>query len=216
MAYTDPKPMTPGRLWSIVLVVLIHAGILYALVNGGYEYTKKKLQDLKVIDVKEPPPPPEKLPPPPPPDNKLPPPPVVTPPPIVQTQQIQQPQVFSQPTPPPVYAPTPEPPRPTPPAPPPAPPAVASKAQLRSGSISDEDYPPSAVRAEEQGRSLATFTIGTDGRVASCNASGAGPILDAETCKLIIRRFRYKAAQGADGSALAETKTQAILWRLPK
>ena len=215
MAYTDPKPMTPGRLWSIVLVVLIHAGILYALVNGGYEYTKKKLIDLKVIDIKEPPPPPEKLPPPPPPDKNLPPPPVVTPPPIVQTQQVMTPQVTATPNPPPVYIPTPEPPRPVPPPPPP-PPVAASKAQLRSGSITDEDYPPAAVRAEEQGRSIATFTIGADGRVSSCNSSGAGPILDAETCKLIQRRFRFKPAVGSDGSAMAETKTQAILWKLPK
>ena len=215
MAYTDPKPMTPGRLWSIVLVVLIHAGILYALVNGGYEYTKKKLQDLKVIDVKAPPPPPEKLPPPPPPDKTLPPPPVVSPPPIVQTNQVVVPQIVTQATPPPVFVPTPEPPRPAPPPPPP-PPSVASKAVKRSGEITDEDYPPSAVRAEEQGRSLATFTIGADGKVSSCNASGAGPILDAETCKLIIRRFRYKPAQDASGTPMAQTLSQAIMWRLPK
>ncbi len=218
MAYTDPKPMTPGRAWSIALVVILHVAMLYWALTGGYETIKKVAQKLEVIEIDEPPPPPEKLPPPPPPDKALPPPPVVSPPPIVRTQTIQQPQVVTQATPPPVYQPTPEPPRPAPPPPPPPPPppAVASKAVQRGGSISDEDYPPSAVRAEEQGRSVATFTVGTDGKVASCSANGAGPILDAETCKLIQRRFRFKPAQDTGGAPIAETKTQSIVWRLPK
>ena len=223
MAYLDPKPMSPARIWSIVVVLALHAVLLYFMATGGYSVVKEKLEEMKVIDVKEaPPPPPEELPPPPPPEQNLPPPPVVTPPPIVRTPPINQPQIQTQPNPPPVFNPTPAPPTPAPPPPPPAPPPppeppkVATRATLRSGSISDEDYPPAAVRAEEQGRSVATYTIGTDGRVSSCNASGAGPILDAETCKLIQRRFRFKAAADTSGSPVAETKTQSIVWRLPK
>jgi protein TonB len=101
MAYTDPRPLTPARVWSIILVVAIHVLGLYAMLNGGYEVVKKKLTELEVIDVKTPPPPPKPLPPPPPPDTKLPPPPVV-PPPLVQTNTPPPPSVIvSQPTPPP-------------------------------------------------------------------------------------------------------------------
>jgi periplasmic protein TonB len=201
-------------MWSIAIVVLIHAIIGYALVMGGYNVVKKVATDLNTFDVKDEPPPPVEPPPPPPPDKNIPPPPVVSPPPIVNTNQAPPP-IVTQATPPPVFVPTPEPPRPVPPPPPPKP-QVATKAVLRGGSISDEDYPPAAVRNEESGTAVATFTIGTDGKVASCNASGASASLDAETCKLIIRRFRFKAALDASGQPIAETRSQRVTWRLPK
>jgi periplasmic protein TonB len=215
MSYTDKKEMTPARMWSIALVVLIHVIIGYALVKSGYEVVKKVAADLNTFDVKDEPPPPVEPPPPPPPDKNIPPPPVVSPPPIVNTNQAPPP-VVTQPTPPPVFVPTPEPPRPVPPPPPLPKPQVATKAVLRGGSISDEDYPPAAVRNEESGTAVATFTIGTDGKVASCNASGASASLDAETCKLIIRRFRFKPALDASGQPIAETRTQRVTWRLPQ
>jgi periplasmic protein TonB len=214
MSYSDAKEMTPARMWSIIIVVLVHVIIGYALVKGGYNVVKKVAADLNTFDVKDEPPPPVEPPPPPPPDKNIPPPPVVSPPPIVNTNQAPPP-VVTQSTPPPVFVPTPEPPRPVPPPPPPKP-QVATKAVLRGGSISDEDYPPAAVRNEESGTSAATFTIGTDGRVVSCNASGASASLDAETCKLILRRFRFKAALDASGQPIAETRTQRVTWRLPK
>jgi protein TonB len=93
---------------------------------------------------------------------------------------------------------------------------VAERAVQRGGSISDEDYPSSSIRNEEQGTSVATFTIGTEGRVVACNASGASPTLDAETCKLIMRRFRFKPAKDASGQPIEETKSQRVTWRLPK
>jgi periplasmic protein TonB len=217
MAYTDRKEMTPARFWSLVLVFALHGLLLYALVNGGYEVAKKKLADLNVIDIKEPPPPPPEKPLPPPPKENLPPPPVVSPPPIVQTQTVVVPTVTTQATPPPVFVPTPEPPRPAPPPPPPPPPAIASKAVPRggSGAIDDSAYPPSAIRNEEQGTTIATFTIGADGRISSCSAKGASTSLDQETCRQ-IQRWRYKPAMGSDGNPIAETRTQRVTWRLPK
>lgn len=222
MAYLDPKPMTPARIWSIGIVLAIHALLLYALINGGYSVAKKTFEDLNMIDIKpEEPPKPEKLPPPPPPkENPLPPPPSVPPPRVVtNAAPVNTVVTTPEPSPPaaPPYVAPPAPPAPVPPPPPPpAPPKVATRATLRGGSITNDDYPPAAIRAEEAGTSVATFTVGTDGKVASCNASGAGPILDAETCKLIMRRFRYKAAQDTGGSPIAETKTQGVRWVLPK
>ena len=213
MSYTDNKEMTPARMWSIAIVVLIHAIIGYALVMGGYNVVKKVAADLNTFDVKDEPPPPVEPPPPPPPEKNLPPPPIDIPPTVVERPPVAQPMA---PQPPP--QPSPEPARPSPPPPPPPPPKpqVATKAVLRGGSISDEDYPPAAVRNEEAGTAVATFTIGTDGKVASCNASGASASLDAETCKLIIRRFRFKSALDASGQPIAETRTQRVTWRLPK
>jgi periplasmic protein TonB len=83
------------------------------------------------------------------------------------------------------------------------------------GAISDADYPSSAQRNEESGTSIARFTIGTDGRVTDCNASGASATLDATTCRLIISRFKFKPATSG-GSPVSSSKTVRITWRLPK
>jgi periplasmic protein TonB len=213
MSYTDNKQMTTGRMWSIIIVVLVHVLLGWALVNGGYQVVKKKVQDLNTFDVKDEPPPPEELPPPPPPDQNIPPPPVVSPPPIVQTNTA-PPQVTTVATPPPVFVPTPEPPRP---APPPPPPILAQKAVPRGGSgvINNDAYPQSAIRNEEQGTSNVRFTIGTDGRVSSCDASGASAALDAEACRQILR-WKYKPAMDSAGNPIAESRTQRVTWRLPE
>jgi periplasmic protein TonB len=212
MSYTDNKQMTTGQVWSLAITVLITAILAWAMINGGYQVVKKKVQDLNTFDVKDEPPPPEDLPPPPPPDKNIPPPPVVSPPPIVQTNQAPPP-IQVQPTPPPVFIPTPEPPRPAPPPPP----ILASRAVARGGSgvINNEAYPPSAIRNEEQGTSVVRFSIGTDGRVASCDANGASPALDAEACRQILR-WKYKPAVDSAGNPIAESRTQRVTWRLPE
>lgn len=209
MAYADQE-MSTSKMVSIGAVALLHIGVGYALVTGlAYDAVKQAYEDLKTFDVQEekpkeeekPPPPPEKLDIPPPPKVTTPPPVNITP--IVTTNTIQPITPSAPPAPPP------------PPPPPPAP-RVAEKATQRGGSISDEDYPPSSIRNEESGTSVARFTIGTDGKVTSCNASGASPSLDAETCKLIIRRFRFKPAKDESGNPIEESRTQRVTWRLPK
>ena len=218
MAYADQdQGISTNRIISIGIVALLHAGLGYALVTGlAFDAAKQVFEDLKTFDVEEeipeepeePPPPPEKLDIPPPPKVTAPPPVNVTPVISTNTQAV----VIT-----PSAPPAPPPPPPAPPAPPPpAAPKVAQKATQRGGSITNDDYPPSAVRNEESGVSVATFTVGTDGKVTSCNASGASATLDAEACKLIIRRFRFKPALDANGSPIEETKTQRIRWDLPK
>lgn len=212
MAYADQE-MSGRKIIAIGAVALLHAGVGYALVTGlAYNAAKQVYEDLKTFDVApdepekpaEPPPPPPKVDLPPPPKVTVPPPVVMSP--VVSTNTIQAITPSAPPAPPP------------PPAapPPPAPPKVAQRAVQRGGSISDEDYPSSSIRNEEAGTSIATFTIGTDGKVVACNASGASPTLDAETCKLIIRRFRFKAALDTSGQPIEETKSQRVTWRLPK
>lgn len=209
MAYTDQE-MSGRRIFAIGAVALLHAGVGYALVTGlAYNAAVDVIEDLKTFDVAPDEPEKPEEPPPPPPKVDLPPPPKVTVPPPVVTSPVVSTNTIAPITPTAPPAP--------PPAPaPPAPPRVAERAVQRGGSISDEDYPSSSIRNEEQGTSVATFTIGTDGRVVACNASGASPTLDAETCKLIIRRFRFRAAKDSSGQPIEETKSQRVTWRLPK
>jgi protein TonB len=212
MAYADQEP-SGRKIFAIGAVALLHAGVGYALVTGlAYNAAKQVYEDLKTFDVAPEEPDKPEEPPPPPPKVDLPPPPKVTVPPPVVTTNVQSTNTL----PPLTQSAPPAPPAPPAAPPPPAPPKVAQRATQRGGSISDEDYPSSSIRNEEAGTSVATFTIGTDGKVASCNASGASPTLDAETCKLIIRRFRFKPALDTSGQPIAETKSQRVTWRLPK
>lgn len=217
MAYAD-RSQGSSRTVAIIIVALLHAVLGYAFVTGlAYNVVKKAAEDLNVFDVEDEPPPPEEEPPPPPPDKPIEPPPVVSPPPIVQTNVAPPPIIQTQATPPPVFTPAPIA-APPPPPPPPAPPRVAKKAEQRGGSISDADYPPAAQRAGDAGTTTVRFVVGADGRVTDCSVTGSSgsSTLDNETCKLIMRRFRYRPAEDASGNKIAETKTQRVTWRLPK
>jgi periplasmic protein TonB len=76
MAYADQQGMSTNRMIAIVLVVLLHAGIGFALVSGlAYEAIKKVKEKMEVIDIEEEKPP-EEEPPPPPPEEVI-----ITPPP---------------------------------------------------------------------------------------------------------------------------------------
>jgi protein TonB len=217
MAYADQQ-MSNRRIAAIGAVAVLHALFGYALVKGlSGEGIMAQFDESAVIDVpeekevEEKKEPPKTVKPPPPPPISIP------------KQVIPTPPRPNAPPPPPPQAPAPPPPPPVPPPPPPATPpppppkpSVASPAIQKGGSISDDDYPSSSIRNEEAGTSIARFTIGTDGRVGDCNASGASPALDAKTCELIIRRFRFKPALDASGSPIAQTKSQRVTWRLPK
>jgi protein TonB len=79
-----------------------------------------------------------------------------------------------------------------------------SRARLLSGAISDRDYPAAAARAAIGGTVMVRFTVGTDGRARECGVmrSSGNADLDAATCHLIQRRFRYAPARDAAGRAV--------------
>jgi len=223
MAYAD-RNVSGSRFVAIILVAIIVAGMGYAFVTGlAYQYIKKKAEELKTFEVEEPPPPPEEVPPPPPPpDTPVPPPPtqIVTPPAQVQVQVPSPPMQTTPviPPPPPITPPAPPVP-PTPPAPP-APPAIskAAKARGNPGSwVSDDDYPPSALRAGEQGPVGISFEINTEGRVENCQvtSSSGSSTLDQTTCRLVTRRGRYTPARDAAGNPVRARQSLRFRWQIP-
>ena len=216
MAYADQPTMTPRKAVSIGLVTLLHVVIGYAFVTGlAFNVIKKAAQDLKVVDVKDQPPPPEQKPPPPPPQQQnVPPPPIVAPPPIVQTPTLAPP-VFTVPTPPPVAPPI------TVSAPPAPPAPVISQAATAKGNpaswITNDDYPPEAIRMEQQGVSNIAWTINETGRVENCHVvtpSGSA-ILDDTACRLVTRRGRYAPAKDQAGNPIKQTASIRFRWVLP-
>jgi len=216
MAYADQPTMTPRKAVSIGLVVLLHVVLGYAFVTGlAFNVVKKVAQDLKVVDIKDQPPPPEQKPPPPPPQQtNVPPPPIVAPPPIVQTPTIAPP-VMTVPVPPPVAPPI------TVSAPPAPPPPVVSQAAAAKGDphtwITNDDYPPEAVRLEQQGVSGIAWTINEQGRVENCHvvSSSGSQVLDDTACRLMTRRGRYSPAKDQAGNPIKQTASLRFRWVLP-
>ena len=213
MSYVDQR-MGAGRITSIIIVAILHALLGYALVTGmAYKVIKKAAEDLKTFDVNEEPPPPEEAPPPP----KVPevqPPPVVAPPPLVRIAPITP--VMPVPPPQPVIHET------APPAPPPPPPPKIEPARAKGDLrqlFSSEDYPDSALRAEEQGSVRASVEIGPNGRVVGCTVtqSSGSSALDAATCRIIRSRARFTPAHDSSGGPVSDTyNSPTIRWVLPK
>jgi protein TonB len=93
------------------------------------------------------------------------------------------------------------------------------KAIRVSGSISGAmDYPRGAKRAGIEGSVAVRFTVRTDGSVSDCEVirSSANQELDATTCRLIERRFRYQPARDANGRPVTEVVTRTFDWMLPR
>ena len=94
----------------------------------------------------------------------------------------------------------------------------AARARRVSGSISGAtDYPRAARRAGIEGSVSVRFTVGTDGAVSGCRVvrSSANAELEATTCRLIERRFRYEPARDAQGRPVAEVVSRTFDWLLP-
>jgi protein TonB len=212
--------MSGSRIIAIIIVALIHVAIGYALVTGlAYSAIKKAVERVTTVDIEEPPPP-EEEPPPPPPDEIVPPPPVAPPPPINIAPAPPPIQTVQTPPPPaPVFT------RAAPPPPAPAPPPAPSRARgaQREGynrwarQIVDEGYPARAIRDEIEGRVGVAVTIGTNGRVTSCNVTAASgqSVLDDAACRSMQRYARYEPALDDAGNPTTGRDQITIIYQLP-
>jgi protein TonB len=216
MSYAQRKQMSSNRVVAIIIVALIHVGLGYALVTGlAYNVGKKMIEDLKTFDVEDEPPPPPDEPPPPPEQIPDTPPPVVAPPPIVRTNTAPPAVVITPVAPPPQIT--------TAPPPPPAPPPPVrriepAKARANLASyVSNDDYPDSAIRNEEQGTTGFRLDVGPDGRVSNCTvtSSSGSSALDNATCRLMRSRARFTPATDSTGARVSDSVSSRIRWVLP-
>jgi protein TonB len=216
MSYAQRKDLSGNRTLSIILTVLVISSLLYAIITGlAYDVVKHAAENLKVIDVEQQPPPPEQPPPPPKDMPKVPPPPV-TPPPLVQVPTAPPPpsQTVTAP-PPPVYIP---PVAPAPPPPPPPPRKVEparAKANLAS-LVSNDDYPASALAANQEGTTGFRLDVGTDGRVTNCTIteSSGSSALDNATCRIMKSRAKFTPAHDSSGNPVPDSTSARITWRI--
>lgn len=221
MAYADQDGMSTNRLVSVIIVILLHVFLGYALVTGlAYDAVKSIKEKMTVVDVKEEEPPEEEEPPPEP--EKQIEPPVVSPPPLVKTV-TPPPTITTVQNPPPAapIVPTAAPPAPA--APPPPPPPVAKRPNpIPKGNpgnwANTNDYPSRALQQEREGTTGFRVTVGPNGRVTECSitSSSGHPDLDQATCSNVQRRARFDPALDGNGQPTTGTYSNRVRWQIPK
>ncbi|MVZ97744.1 energy transducer TonB [Sphingorhabdus sp. IMCC26285] len=231
MAYADQDGMSTNRLVSIIIVVLLHAFLGYALVTGlAYDAVIAIKEKMTVVDVKEEKPK-EEEPPPPEPEQQIEPPPITAPQPP-----------FQAPTNNPVQArPTEEKPDFTQKADPvdtsvgcwdgsraantslcpqkPVDKSQGAKARGNPGNWANtNDYPSRALQQEREGTTGFRVTIGPNGRVTDCQitSSSGHPDLDQATCSNVTRRARFDPALDNNGNPTTGTYSNRVRWQIPK
>lgn len=204
---------------ALGVVAAAHVGVFAILALYRPDIIKKIVAPIEAVQVKEDTPPPEEPPPPPPKEQEIPP---YVPPPEVTVASEPAPAVITTQSnvpapPPPVFTPPAPPAPPAAPAPPAGPTTRATPANSRIFEVSEDDYPPSSLRAEEEGVTTVTVTIGVSGRVETCNvtASSNFPKLDERTCKIAQSRWRFKPAL-KDGAPVGDTMVKRIRWQILK
>jgi protein TonB len=211
-----------GSPTALAVVVLMHGAALTALALAKGEAIRDAFGTIKVVNIKEKePPPPEPVKPV---ESAVTPPQTVIThtPPLVKVPQQPAP-VTLQPLPPVQQVVIYDPPVPAPRveiAPPAEPQRTVKPARARANLasyVSDEDYPSSAVRNEEQGTTRFRLGVGANGQVTECSVIGSSgsSALDSATCRLMKQRARFTPARGSDGKATSDSVTSAIRWVLP-
>jgi periplasmic protein TonB len=237
MAYADQQGMSTNRLIAIILVVLLHAGIGFALVSGlAYEAVKKMKEKMEVVEIAEEKPPEEE---PPPPDEKpVEPPPVTAPPPPFTPPTRNT--IVTPPSPPQPVIITPAPSRVV--APPATgvtcwdgsradsqaacPPKPVEKDMSKSASpkgnpgswANTSDYPSRALNQQREGTTGFRVSIGPDGKVTDCSitSSSGHADLDTATCSNVKRRARFTPALDKAGNPTSGSYSNRVTWRIPK
>ena len=98
------------------------------------------------------------------------------------------------------------------------PPAVRAQQRANLASyIRDNDYPPTAMRANQQGTVTFLMAIGADGRLTDCIVTGSSGSaeLDSATCRIMKSRARFTPARDAQGNPTGDFQSGLIRWSLP-
>ncbi|MEA3002351.1 MAG: periplasmic protein TonB [Sphingomonadales bacterium] len=85
---------------------------------------------------------------------------------------------------------------------------------LIRGGIGDSDYPSELGAAGVGGAVGVRYTIGLDGRVTNCRIVEASPEpeLNEFTCRLIVKRYRYRPAKDASGADMVADIVETHTW----
>jgi protein TonB len=194
---------------GFIVVVLLHVGLIYALINGlGHavvEVIKSPLETKLIEEVKPP-----DTPPPPPPPKVAPPPPPFIPLPDIQVRAAPSANAITAVT---NTAPKEAPPPPPPPAPKAEPVRVAAKIDAAKNCRPPE-YPAVSRRMEEQGRVVLDMLVDLDGRVTDSKVaqSSGHPRLD-EAAREALSLCKFQPAT-VDGKPERTWSQISYVWKL--
>jgi periplasmic protein TonB len=202
------RQASSARLVGAGLVVLLHVGIIYALVTGLAHRVVDVVHapiETKIIDeVRE-----ERPPPPPPPPEFTPPPPAFVPP----------PEIHIEPPPPPkstaITVVTPE--KPLAPPPPPVPVAegVRIMPKIDAKRSQEPEYPPTSRRLGEQGSLVLQVLVDTDGRVLDTKLVQSSGFERLDQAALDGVKADYRFLSGTlDGKPQQMWYTFKFTWKL--
>ena len=81
-----------------------------------------------------------------------------------------------------------------------------------------DDYPASALRAEQTGMVVMRLSVAADGRVEACDVvvSSGYAALDQRSCQVILERARFEPALDAVGRPVAVKAIDRVNWRLER
>jgi len=96
-------------------------------------------------------------------------------------------------------------------------PAAKAEQNRQISEIVFQNYPPRALAAGEQGPVFFVVTLDKDARATSCEVThGSGhPLLDNETCELIVLHAIFKSAKDAEGHLIKQTAEGVVNWTIP-
>jgi protein TonB len=191
-------------------IIALHIGFFWALKQGLVRAGLQLVQDYAIMDLPPPPPPPEDL------DEPPPPPPVDVPPPVVPPPLIDLP-AFEGPTTAITVQVKQEAPRAAPQAPPRqvqiTPPSLRVRGDRINAAI-NACYPSASRRLSEEGRVVATITVGADGKageVRVAQSSGFERLDGAAAC--VIQKLAFNPGK-RDGVAVEAQATLPIVFKL--
>ena len=80
-----------------------------------------------------------------------------------------------------------------------------------------KNYPPRALANGEQGAVYFTVTLDKEANPTSCQVThGSGhPLLDQETCDLIVQHATFNSVKDASGRATKSSHEGVVNWRIP-
>ena len=230
MDFSERDSLSSRRITGLMIAVLVHVLIAYALVSGlarkVVEVIKQPLETKLIEEVKPPPPkPPPPLPPPP---KMVAPPPPFVPPPEIQIATPPPPNVISavtsKPPPPAPFVPAPPAPPapapvkaaspPAPPAPPPPLPSYPASIDSKTCSNSDEFYPRQSRQLNETGTVVLRFVVEPNGALSSVDVEKSSGYrrLDQAARKL-LETCKFKPGM-VNGKIEKSAATLEVVWKL--
>lgn len=83
--------------------------------------------------------------------------------------------------------------------------------------VTNDDYPQSALRSEEEGLTRVRLDVSPEGRPTACTVTGPSGVaaLDRTACTLLMRRARFVPGRDTSGKPAGGAYSKSFRWQIP-